>query len=168
MADISTTQAGETAEEIILTVSRPAAYYLRETSKWAYFLSIMGFILSGLIVLIALFAGAILSAMPAFQESQGKSLPPGFGFLISVMYTIMGAIYFVPSWYLLRYARKLKSALASKDSKELTAAFENEKSLYKFWGVFTIVMIAIYAVMLILLVIASIIAGSRTESTLQG
>ena len=80
----------------------------------------------------------------------------------------MGAIYFVPSWYLLRYARKLKSALASKDSKELTAAFENEKSLYKFWGVLTIVMIAIYAVMLILLVIASIIAGSRTESPLQG
>ena len=168
MADISTTQAGENAEEIILTVSRPAAYYLRETSKWAYFLSIMGFILSGLIVLIALFAGAILSAMPAFQESQGKSLPPGFGFLIGVVYAIMGAIYFVPSWYLLRYARKLKSALASKDSKELTAAFENEKSLYKFWGVLTIVMIAIYAVMLILLVIASIIAGSRTESPLQG
>src|SRR5437899_2895375 len=149
----STQTVGETPEDSILTISRPAAHYLHETSKWTNFLSIMGFILTGLIVVAALFVGSIMSLM---RPGEMNNMPKGTTFFLSIMYMIMGLLYFFPSWYLFKYTQKLKSALSSRDSNELIAAFENQKSLYKFWGIFTISIISFYAIILVVtLLIAS-------------
>ena len=84
-----------------------------------------------------------------------ENLPKGMTLLIGAIYITMGVLYFFPSWYLYKYTQKLKSALSSKDSNELIAAFENQKSLYKFWGIFTIVILSIYAVVFLFALVIS-------------
>ncbi len=134
------------SNDIILTVSRHGANKLLETSKWGHFLSILGFVLTGLIVLLGLFAGSFLASM---ITNQAANMPQGLGYFMSIFYVLMGLIYFFPSLYLYRYSRKLKAALSRRDNQELEAAFDNEKSLYKFWGIFAIVLMALYALMLL-------------------
>jgi hypothetical protein len=135
-----------------LNITPRAAFYLQETSKWTTFLSIMGFIMIGLIVIVALFAGTFMSTMAPNQD-----LPNGFGFLITLVYLLLGLLYFFPTLYLYKFTQKLKSALESRDSQDLILAFENQKSLYKFWGIFTIVIIGIYAVVFVVAIGASML-----------
>ena len=153
MADNEYTQAvDQIPDDTFLTVTRTAANYLVETSKWAFFLSIMGFIFSGLIVIAGIFAGSILGAM---TQGQLPGLPQGLGALLGVIYVLLGIVYFIPSWYLFKFAQRLKSALSKRDRQELDESFANQKSLYKFWGIFTIVIFGIYAIMFVFGVMAS-------------
>jgi hypothetical protein len=145
MAEITQT-VDEIPDDAYLTISRTAAYHLRETSKWAYFLSILGFIFTGLIVVIGLFAGSFLSTA---MQGQANTMPEGMSVFISAFYVLMGLVYFFPSLYLFRYSQKLKSAISTKDSNELLVAFENQKSMYKFWGIFAIVMMCLYALIIL-------------------
>jgi hypothetical protein len=135
-----------TPDDAYLIINRVAAAYLLETSKWAKFLAIMGFILTGIIVLFALFAGSFMSMMP---QSEMGNMPGGFGAIMTGVYLLLGIIYFFPSWYLFKYAQHLKEALASRNDEVLVVAFENQKSLYKFWGIFAIVMLALYGIMIL-------------------
>ena len=124
-----------------LTISKTAVNYLSETGKWTNFLSILGFIFAGLIILMGLFAGSMMSMM---TNGQTDLLPSGMGFLFGGMYILMGLLYFFPAWYLSKFARKLKLALSTKNEDELNTAFSNQKSFYKFWGILSIIVIGIY------------------------
>ena len=50
-----------------LTISIEAINSLTETAKWTKFLSILGFIFIGLIVVMAFFAGSMMSFLPTQQ-----------------------------------------------------------------------------------------------------
>ena len=114
---------------------------MKETAKWSKFLSIIGFIGSGLMVIIGLFASAVMSSMfNTYGSGAGGFSSITFG----IMYVLMGALYFVPSLYLYNYSNKMKLALATSNAVELEEAFLNQKSLFKFWGVLTIVIISFY------------------------
>ncbi len=121
-----------------LTVSPTATVYLAETSRWAKFLAVLGFCFIGLIVVIGLFAGTILSSM-------GGALPyPPFA--VGIFYILIGAVYFFPIYYLFKFAIKLKPAIQQRDPGDLESAFENLKSHYKFIGILMIITLALYVV----------------------
>lgn len=61
-----------------------------------------------------------------------------------MIYALMGLLYFFPAYYLYKFSTQLKTALAAKDSETLTSAFENQKSLYKFMGIFMIIVLGFY------------------------
>ena len=46
-----------------LTITEMAAGYINETRKWAQFLAILGFIGTGMIAIMAIFAGSMFSGM---------------------------------------------------------------------------------------------------------
>ena len=101
-----------------LSITEMDISFLNETRKWTMFLSILGFIMSGLIAIVGLFAGSIFSAIP---NSAFANMPAGFGFMMGGIYIGMGVLYFFPSWYLYKYSQHLRTALQSSDSGELTA-----------------------------------------------
>ena len=53
---------------------------LKEAAKWARFIAIIGFIISALMVLFALFAGTLLSTMGAGFGEADLDQPPALGF----------------------------------------------------------------------------------------
>ena len=114
--------------------------FLRETAKWARFLSIVGFIFIGLYVLLALVMFAMGGAMDAASENMDGMGRMGMmgavgGAAMGVIYLICALIYFFPILYLYRFASNTLSALDSNNTDQLTNGLENLKSHYKFMGI---------------------------------
>jgi amino acid transporter len=128
--------------------------FLREVAKWAYFLSIMGYIAIALLVVVAIFAGTIFSSMGSM--GGGMSMLPGT--FITVLYLLFAVLYFFPVYYLNKFASNMKSALAHNNNEALTTSFEYLKSHYKFIGILTIVMLSIYALFFIVAIIGGLAA----------
>ena len=104
--------------------------YLSETAKWAKFLSILGFIGLGLLVLIPL----IISI--TFNE-------PTFS-LIAIIYIIIAIVYIIPINYLYIFSTNIKRGINSNNQELITSGLKNLKSHYKFIGILTIVIVSIY------------------------
>ena len=111
---------------------------LKEAAKWGNFLAIVGFVMLGLMLLGSLFA---IVAGSAFG---GKSAA-----FMGVIYLIMVALYFFPTYYLFNFSKKIKQGLNSSVQSEVDLAFQNLKSMFKFMGIFMIVILAFYALALI-------------------
>jgi len=128
--------------------------YLMETAKWAKFLSIVGFIMIGILVIFAFVFGTVMSNMPEFDEIPGMA---GIGgVFITVLYLIMALLYFFPTLYLFRFATKTKIALESSNPEDLTGGLENLKSTFKFMGIMMAVVLGFYALAFIFGIIGSI------------
>jgi len=127
-----------------LKLTSEAKSYLRETAKWAFFLSIIGFIGIALMIIFALFASSIFGSLPQYQN-----LPFNMGKIIAIIYLVIAAIYLFPVYYLMQFANKMKAALSLKEDAILTESFEMLKSHYKFIGVFTIIILSLYALLFV-------------------
>jgi hypothetical protein len=130
-----------------LQIDTIAHTHLAETTKWANFLSIVGFILSCIIAIFALFAGTMLGSLSRGFGSRGSMVGAGF---ITIVYLIVAAVYFFMSLFLYRFASKMKVALYSSDQDSLNSSFMNLKNLYKMMGIITIIYLGFLALALIL------------------
>ena len=125
-----------------LQLTEESKSFLKETAKWAHFLSILGFIGVGIMVLIAFFVGTIFSNLGLSGERFGMIE----GGLITVIYLFLAAIYFFPVYYLFQFSSKAKLAFSSTDNEKLTASFEYLKSHYKFMGILVLVFFSLYGI----------------------
>ncbi len=144
-------------EEFELHLNQSAKRFLKETAKWAYFLSILGFIGIGFIVLIAIFAGAIFGTIGGMMpgEIPGK-IGSSLGIIMAVVYLLIAALYFFPIYYLNRFASNLKVALKDNNSESLANSFEYLKSHYKFIGIFALIILSFYVLIIVFMSIAGI------------
>ncbi|RXQ92982.1 hypothetical protein EO244_10920 [Ancylomarina salipaludis] len=133
------TAASENKNELVLEIQAEA--YLRETRKWTKFFAILGFIFMGLGLLGSLGLFAASSMMSAYTP-----FPMG---AMGVFYLLLIGLYFFPIYYLLQFSNKAKEALMSRRSQALTEAMGYIKSHYKFVGIMTIVMLALYPIIII-------------------
>lgn len=140
--------------KINLELNEQAVAALRESAKWSYFLSILGFIGIGFMLLAAIFMGSIMAAVPNDPYGQGGPFGMMKGF-ISILYVIIALLYFFPILYLYRYASGMKQGLLLSDSDTVSNALVNLKSHHKFLGITAIVIISLY----ILIIIGAIVAG---------
>ncbi|OQP60659.1 hypothetical protein A3860_32170 [Niastella vici] len=128
-----------------LQVDHLSISYLGETARWAKFLSIVGFVASGVLIILALFAGNIFSSFSRLGNSDVLSSSVGFGgTLFSVIWIVIALLYFFPCLYLFNFSNKMQSALRNNDQTNLNAAFNNLKSCFKFVGILTIVFLSFY------------------------
>ena len=129
--------------------------YLSETARWGKFLSILGFIMCGIMVLAGMVLPSVMSKLGAMGMGQGYLFGGlGIGMMLFI-YIIIAIIYFFPCLYLFLFSRDMKSALASDDQFKLTESFRNLKRLFKYIGILTVVFLSFYA----LAIIGGIAAG---------
>jgi hypothetical protein len=138
-------------ENLVLKVSQESVSYLKETAKWGKFLAIVGFVMSGLLIVIGFFAGTFIARMSEMSGGVPSPINPMF---LSVFYVLIAAIYIIPCYYLYKFSTELKVAVANTDSDNLTEAFKNQKSLYKFFGIFTAVILGLYAIIFVIAIVA--------------
>jgi hypothetical protein len=141
-----------------LQIDQPSQNYLTESARWARFLSIMGFIGCGLMVLGGLLFGSLFSYMMKNAEPETTAVAGG---MISSLYAasaIMGAVLiFFPSLYLFRFSSKMRIATNNNDQSALTDSVKNLKSFFKFYGIVTIVVLSIYALAIVAAVIGAMV-----------
>lgn len=130
-----------------LRIDRISREFLAETAKWANFLSILGFIGLGLMVLASLFMFVV--------GASNSFVPLGNGIFVGIFYILIAGFYFVPINYLYKFASNMKNAIRTNNQSSLTTSFEYIKSHYKFIGILTIVMIGIYILMILWVMFAA-------------
>jgi hypothetical protein len=131
-----------------LLLTNNAQYYLQETGKWANFLAIVGFIMCGLFLLMALFIGALFSAVGRISPVYTQ-MPSGVGTFLSVIFILFDVLYFFFPFYLFKFAAGIKQGLALSDKEQVAESLGKLKSFFKLAGIVTIVMLCIYALELI-------------------
>ncbi|AZI27739.1 MULTISPECIES: DUF5362 family protein [Pedobacter] len=137
------------AEEVKLVVTEDMRSYLYDITKWAKFLSVVGFVISVFIILAAFSIPALVNSNPAIAAQMGQLGASG-ATIITVIYFVMGLLLFYPSILLNRVANKGKQGVLFGDQENLNQAISNLKSLFKFWGIVTIAIIAFYFLMIFL------------------
>jgi hypothetical protein len=137
-----------------------AQSYLREAGKWAVFLGILGFIGTGLILILALFVSTIFALMAQYQPTP---YPAGISSIVSFVYVLIAVFNFFFALYLYQFGSRIKKAILYQDAVETNKALEKLKSFFKLWGVTTIVIMAIYALVIIILIAVGIGAASMVH-----
>ncbi len=126
-----------------LHINKNVKGYLLETAKWGQFLAIMDYIFVGLMVIIAFVFILASKYFPGLNTNGSFTL--GFG----ALYLLLSGLYMIPVTYLYRFSTQVKHGLINQDEINVEESFKNLKSLFKFSGILTIVLIGIYLLMFI-------------------
>jgi hypothetical protein len=127
-----------------IEVEQETLSQLNTARKWAMFLAIIGFILLGLIIIIGLIAGTFLTTF-----STGEK---GLGVPVSLMFIpvlLLGAMYFLPVLFLFRFSKHASHAIQTFDKLALHKAIKNLKAYFAYIGIFIIIILTIYILVLI-------------------
>ena len=146
-------QAAPEVETPQLVVTEEMRSHFYEMAKWAKFLGIVGFIMTGLIVMSAFTMGATLSALSDNPLTANNPLLGLGGGAVTVIFILYAFLIFYPSLLLYQYSSNAKTGVLYGEQFNLTSAVGKLKSLFKFWGIVTIIIIAIYALIFMAAVI---------------
>ena len=148
-----------TGAEPGLALNFEAQSYLREAGRWAYFLGILGFIGTGLILLAALFIGTMFSIIARYQPTA-TPLPAAMGGLMSFFYILLAVFSFFFAFYLFQFGSRIKKGILFSDEAEVAKALGKLKSFFKLWGITTIVVISLYVLFFIIMIVVGIGAAT--------
>ena len=140
-----------------LQLSNSAQNFLSESARWARFLAIIGFIFCGFMAVIAFFIPAVIVNLPPYNN-----MPAGFSSGaaagITILYLLLALLLFFPCLYLYKFSIKMQVSLNTVSQETFEESLKNLKSMFKFYGILTIVMLSVYA---LIFVIAMIVAAMK-------
>ena len=130
---------------------------LLESSKWAKFISIMGFIsmgLLGLLVLLSFIFPFVRVPNQGYANSNAQIVSL---FATALMTTVIIALEIFPLYFLLKYSKGISQGIKSNNNLLLVSGFRYLKSHYKFMGILMIILISIMSLMFLLPLVAILI-----------
>ena len=138
-----------------LSIDHESHSHLSETARWAKFLAIVGFVTCGLIAILSFFMGSILASTTLTPYSTSGLGVIG-GAFITILYLVIAVIYFFPCLFLYNFSVRLKAALGSNDQVKLNQSLKAQKTLFKYVGIMTIVILSFYALALVIVGVAAL------------
>jgi hypothetical protein len=136
-----------------LQVSPTAQNYLTESARWGKFLSIMGFILCVIMAVIAFVLPALMVRVPPYN-GMSESFSSGMRIGMTVMYLLFAVLFLFPCLYLYRFSVKMQAAAKTVSQENFEESLMNLKSMFKFYGIFTIIILSVYALAFVIGMIA--------------
>jgi len=146
----------ETSQSSGVSMTETILKHLYEASPWLRFVGIMGYIGSGITVL-----SGIIFAFGTFLASSflGDGLGDFPSWIFVLIYIPLGVLFFFPSHFTFNFGKKLRNYQFSSSIEDLELAFKNNKSLWKFNGIITIIYLAIIPLAVVGTIIAGIVAA---------
>lgn len=133
---------------------------LRKTRPWVLLLAVLGFI--GTAFMLIMVAGMIFSGS-MMQGMEGvEGMPGGFIYGMAAFYLVIAIIYFMASWYLLKYAGAIKRAVTGMSLGDLETALEKQASFWKLMGVLSLISIIAVVGMMVLGAGGAMFMGANT------
>jgi len=127
-----------------ISINEESQYHLRDIAKWAKFLAITGLIMGGLIALLGIF---VMVAGPALSSLMGD-MGAAMGAL-GIVYVLVGLLYIYPCVKQLKFANQIVLVFGTQDIVTVSAALQNLKPVFRFWGILIVIIIGLYALILI-------------------
>jgi uncharacterized membrane protein len=125
-----------------LEFDHQAAAYITESAKWSRFMSIVWFILCGLFIIFAIFAGSMIASLGS--SMTGGIYGAGMGGFVTALYLVLAAIQLVPNIFRYQFATKALQAIRNSDQSLLNESLGKLKTYNKYWGIVTIIILSIY------------------------
>jgi hypothetical protein len=130
------------------------AAYLKQASPWLRFVGVLSFISCGLLAVFGFFMIIASPFMGEIFEFAGD-----FGaLLLGIFYIVLGALFFFPSRYLYNFGARIRNYMLSNAEYELELALKNNRSLWKFFGISSIICLALIPVVTIISVIGAVLS----------
>jgi len=145
-----------------LTIDTLSKEHLAEAARWGKFLAIIGFVMCGLMIVGGFFMGVFMSTLPGGYRNDGfggAAIFPELGILIPFIYIGFALLYFFPCLFLFKFSINIKAALHSQEQQTLNTSFQNLKKMFRFVGIVTIVLIALYLVLILFAVVTAASTG---------
>jgi hypothetical protein len=136
---------GSTLENRTIEIDHKSLKNLDTARRWAMFISILGFIFLGLLIIIGIIAGTFLTAFSGGETASG--FPE---YLMLIIYFILALAYFFPILYLFRFSKQTATAVKTLDKNLLYIAIRNLKSYFVHIGILIIIVLSFYIAALIL------------------
>lgn len=135
-----------TTDSPSLYLDDTAVEHLRSARKWSNFLSIIGFVLIGIMILI-------MAAFLLFGSlvSSKDNLVSFTSFVQIVPIALMIVIYGIPIYYLYQFGKHSSIAINNYDSDAIGLAFKYLNLHYRFMGILVIVVLAFYLVAIVVM-----------------
>jgi len=126
-----------------ISVDAAARGYLYNTARWAKFIGITYFIVTGLLCL--------LFPWLVYETPTYGTMPDDMKlFLVMFMVVMTLGINFYPLFALLRFSAKIKPALQTENQQQFNAGLCTLKNLFKYIGIATIVFISLYGILIVI------------------
>jgi len=136
--------------------------HLKGAGPWLQFMGILGFIGSGL---TALWGFAMIGLVPLLRQVWdrvpeldivGKFLGVAFGGTLAMFCIGAAVLMFFPALFTYRFGGKIRGYFRTGTEQELEQAFKNNKYLWKFHGIISIIELAFVPMMIIAGIIAAV------------
>jgi magnesium-transporting ATPase (P-type) len=138
-----------------LNLNDRSVRFLSSIARWGKFMAIVGYVVTAIMLLGGILAGATLAG--AFGNEQLL----GFGGLFVVTYTLAALLFILPLLYLNRFSAKMKHAIESSDEGLIAESLKNLKFLFTFLGILTIAILAFYVGTIFLKIIGPMIHNMK-------
>ncbi|RYZ48740.1 MAG: hypothetical protein EOP49_17870 [Sphingobacteriales bacterium] len=131
--------------------------HMLETARWARFLAIVNIIMISLMVIIVVLVAYANGS--DFAQTFGPQVGMGFGIASLVFYILLVLLFMYPLVGLLRFSNKIRPALETGNAELFNESFRNLKNVFKFFGILTIALLAIYGIMIVMGILTVAMTG---------
>jgi hypothetical protein len=139
-------------------LTQKAIGYLVIAAKWGKFLAILGFITIAFILIAGLLMGLVFSLMKSQIASMGGASALISSKWVAIPYLIFGILGFLPVYFLNSFSNNITRSIRNNDSNAMTVAFKRLKNYFVFIGSYTIVLLAIYLIVIIVIASTALMA----------
>ncbi len=129
--------------------------FLVKAAKWGKFMAILGFIVTGLLLVSGMLMSFVLNTVQDEMIPLNTPFPP---FVLSVFYILIAGIYIIPVIFLNSFCNNVIKGVNFSSTEYLTKSLKNLKNLFVFIGVSTVVVLTIYLIVLIIIGSAAIMS----------
>ena len=138
MTDLKETNLTDSLNSQSLIMTKDTLASLDRMIYWAKFLSILGFIGVAFMLIGALSIAFVGNSIMGAEVAG-----------LSVIYFVFAAIYFMPMYYLFKFATHARQGLTLKNQHETDQGLIYLAAHYKFIGIMAIVLLSLYVLIFI-------------------
>jgi len=129
-------------------LAEEVATVLRGTGRWTRFVSIMLFIYSGLMLIMAITTVIVMS-----------SFASSFSAVMFIFYFLIALFYVYPATRLWLFSRACRSFQIDYHAETMVTAFDQHRKFWKFFGIVTIVLVSFFALIIPFTILMIFIPG---------
>jgi hypothetical protein len=116
-----------------------AVRYLLETRPWLWFLAVLGFLASGLMMLGGLAMSLVSSMLPDGEGEELAFIGPAVG----LVYVVLALVYAVPAWLMVQQAMAIGN-VTTGGMEAIGEVLRHHRNFWRFVGGATAVLMVLY------------------------
>ncbi len=146
-----------------IVVTDEGKLYLKSAGSWGMFLAVLGIIgiiflsLAGIVTIVGASKVGALTSYDYYGNSVVHSIGSSMKttmYIVGIIYIVLALVYSYPVKCLLTFNSKVKTAIISNNTADMTIAFKNIKGFFKFFGMLVIISFALGILVILVVIIA--------------